>query len=166
MWPIRIVVAENEPGFCERLSEQLHFAPDLEIVGGVRDPREVIATVGRLNPDILVLESDLPGIEGWQVLRVVRWCSPNTKVIIRSSHADEATIVEALELGARGYIVDGDGTDMEKAIRAVQRGELWTRRRVLARLLERYVGFAFQATEDTLAPAELLLCQTTAAHIS
>ncbi|MBI2882610.1 MAG: response regulator transcription factor [Candidatus Methylomirabilis oxyfera] len=159
MWPVRIVIAEDEPGFLEQLSEQLKFALDLEIVGEARDAKEAFVTVGQLNPDILILGNDRPGIKGWEVLRVVRWCSPHTKVIILSSHAEEATILEALELGARGYIVKGNGTNIEKAIRAVQRGELWARRRLLTQLLERYVGLAgsvLQATEDEPAPAPLL----------
>jgi two-component system, NarL family, nitrate/nitrite response regulator NarL len=157
MWPVRIVVAEDEPGFHEQLSEQLKFALDLDIVGAVRDTGEVVVTVGQLNPDILILGDDRPGTEGWEVLRVVRWCSPTTKVIILSSRAAEATILEALELGARGYIVKGSRVDMEKVIRAVQRGELWARRRLLTQLLERYVGLAgsvLQAPEDEPAPAQ------------
>lgn len=141
MSSVRIVVAEEEPGVCT----QLTFAPDLEIVGRGRDVTEVIATVGQFNPDILILGSDLPGVEGWEILQMVRWCSPNTRVIILSSRTDEATILDVLELGAMGYINKGDGTDMAKAIRAVHRGELWVRRKILARLLERYVGLTSMA---------------------
>jgi DNA-binding NarL/FixJ family response regulator len=47
---------------------------------------------------------------------VVRWCSTSTKVIVLSGHDEEATILEALELGAMGYIVKGDGANPEKAI--------------------------------------------------
>lgn len=153
---IRIVIAEDDPGLRELFTEQLSVAPDLEVIGEACSGREAIATVGRLNPDILTLDIDLPGISGLEVLPVVRWCSPKTKVIILSGHTDEATILEALELGARGYIVKGDGTNLEKAIRAVQRGEVWARRRAVARVLDHLVGLAgrtFQEARGEPAPA-------------
>lgn len=68
--------------------------------------------------------------------------------------------MEALELGAKGYIVKGDRTDVVKAIRAVQRGEVWARRRVLARALDRLVGLTmgtFQETGRQSAPVRVVL---------
>jgi len=137
---IRIVVAEDDPGLCELFREQLSLVSGFEVVGEAHSGWEAIATVGRLDPDILILDIDLPGIGGLEVLPVVRWCSPKTKMIVLSGHDEEATIMEALELGATGYIVKGDGTNIEKAIRAVQRGEVWARRRVLARVFDQLVG--------------------------
>ena len=153
---IRIVVAEDDSGLRELLCEQFGFAPDFEVVAEARDGREAIANVGRLEPDILMLDLDMPEIDGLEVLRVVRWFSPKTKVIIHSGHDEESAILEALTLGARGYIIKCDGTDLEKAIRAVQRGEVWARRRVLARVLNQLVGLAgraFQGAGSEPAPA-------------
>ena len=154
--PIRIVVAEDHPGFREMVCEQLRLAPDLEVLGDARDGWEAIAAVGRLKPDVLTLDLDLPGMNGLDVLRVVRWCSPDTKVIILSGHDEEPTIQEALKQGARGYIVKGEGASVEKAIRVVQNGEVWARRRVLATVIEelsRLAELTFPAagTERALA---------------
>jgi DNA-binding NarL/FixJ family response regulator len=153
---IRIVIAEDDPGLCELFRERLSSVPDFEVIGEARNGREAIAIVGRLDPDILTLDIDLPGIGGLEVLPVIRWCSPKTKVIVLSSHDEEAIILEALELGAMGYIVKSDGTNLEKAIRAVQRGEVWARRRVLARVLDHLVGLAgrtFRKAGGEPAPA-------------
>jgi DNA-binding NarL/FixJ family response regulator len=147
---IRIVIAEDDPGLCELFREQFSLVPGFEVIGEAHSGREAIATVERLDPDILTLDIDLPGIGGLEVLPVVRWCSPRTKVIVLSGHDEEATILETLELGAMGYIVKGDGTNMEKAIRAVQRGEVWARRRVLARVFDRLVGLAGRAFQGKL----------------
>ena len=153
---IRIVIAEDDPGLCELFRERLSSVPDFEVIGEARNGREAIAIVGRLDPDILTLDIDLPGIGGLEVLPVIRWCSPKTKVIVLSSHDEEAIILEALELGAMGYIVKSDGTNLEKAIRAVQRGEVWARRRVLAHVLDHLVGLAgrtFRKAGGEPAPA-------------
>ena len=147
---IRIVIAEDDPGLCELFREQLSLVPGFEVIGEAHSGREAIAIVGRLNPDILTLGIDLPGIGGMEVLPVVGWCSPKTKVIVLSGHDEEATILEALELGAMGYIVKGDGTNLEKAIRAVQRGEVWARRRLLARVLGQLVGLASRTFQEEL----------------
>jgi DNA-binding NarL/FixJ family response regulator len=153
---IQIAVAEDEQRLCERLREQLECLPDLEITSGARNGREVITTAGRLVPDILILDIDLPGMCGLELLQVVRWCSPDTKVIVLSNHTEEAIIREAIEIGAKGYLVKGDGADMAKVIRAVQRGEVWTRRRILAEVLNQLISLAgldVQAIEDKPAPA-------------
>ena len=139
MTPVRIVVAEDHPELREVLCEQFQLEPDIEIIGEARNGWEAIAAVGRLAPDVLTLDLDLPGLSGLDVLPVVRWYSPATKVIILSGQDDEETIREALRRGARGYIVKGSGTDLCKAIRAVHRGEVWARRRVLAAVIEEMV---------------------------
>lgn len=155
MSSIRIVIAENDPGLRELIREQLMSVPDFEVAAEVCDGREAIANVARLDPDMLILDLELPGIEGLEVLSMVRWFSPNTKVIIRSGHDEEEIVQQTLELGARGYIVKGERTNLEKAIRAVQRGEVWARRRVLAQTLDHLIGLAgsiLQATDGEPAP--------------
>jgi DNA-binding NarL/FixJ family response regulator len=157
---IRIVIAGDDSELSELYREQLSAVRDFEVIGATRSGREAIAAAGRLNPDILMLDMDLPGISGLEILPVVRWCSPTTKVIALSGHNDEATIVEALELGAKGYIVKGDEPDMIKAIRVVQSGEVWARRRVVARVLDRLIGLArgtLQETGRQTAPVRVVL---------
>jgi len=134
--PIRIVVAEDHPEFREMLCEQLRLSPDLDVIGQARDGWEAIAAVGKLQPDVLTLDLDLPGMHGLDVLRVVRWYSPDTKVIILSGHDEEPIIQDTLKQGARGYIVKGEGASLERAVRVVQNGEVWARRQVLATVIE------------------------------
>lgn len=152
---IRILIAEDDPRVFKMRREQFSSAADCEVVGNVRNGREVIASVERLKPDILMIDRESPGIGGLDILPVIRWCSPNTKVIVLSDCDDEEIVLEALELGVRGYILKGEWTDMIKVVRAVQRGEVWARRRVVARLLDRLVSLAsrtFQGEEEC-APA-------------
>jgi DNA-binding NarL/FixJ family response regulator len=154
--PVRIVVAEDHAELREVLCEQFQLEPDIEIIGQARDGWEAIAAVGRLTPDILTLDVDLPGLNGLDVLSLVRWYSPTTKVIMLSGQDDEETIREALRRGAQGYVVKGSRTDLGKAIRAVHRGEVWAKRRVLATVIEEMVRLAaltFSSTESKPALA-------------
>ena len=136
---IRVVVAEGNPEYRELLAEELRLAPDLEVTGEARDGREAIVAVGRLDPDVLALDMDLPGMPGLEILHMVAWYSPRTKVIILSGQGEEATVLEALKQGAKGYIIKGDGTGLAKAIRAVHRGEVWARRRMMALVIEELI---------------------------
>lgn len=152
---IRILIAEDDIEFFEVCREQFSSAADCEVVGNVRNGREAIGAVEQLRPDILMLDRESPGIGGVDILPIVRWCSPNTRVIVLSGCDDEATVLEALELGARGYILKGEWTDMIKVVRVVQRGEVWARRRVVAHLLDRLVSLASRTfqEEEECAPA-------------
>ena len=149
-------MAEDHPNFREMLCEQLRLAPDLEVIGDARDGWEAVAAVGRLKPDVMTLDLDLPGMHGLDVLRVVRWYSPDTKVIILSGHDEEPTIQETLKQGARGYIVKGEVANLERAVRVVQNGEVWARRKVLATVIDelsRLAGLTFPATDGEPALA-------------
>ncbi|MBI3779666.1 MAG: response regulator transcription factor [candidate division NC10 bacterium] len=149
MPPIQVFIAENNPEFRELLRQQLRLAPDLEVIGEAPDGRQTIAAAGRLAPDVITLDLDLPGMTGLEVLQVVRWCSPKTKIIILSRHEREETILEALNQGAMGYIVKGEEINLAKAIRAVHQGEMWVKRRVLSRAIEdlvRLANLTFPAT--------------------
>lgn len=153
---IRVVVVESNPEYRELLAEQIRLAPDLEVVGEARDGREAIVAVGRLDPDVLALDMDLPGMPGLEILRMVTWYSPRTKVILLSGQREEATVLEALTQGAKGFIVKGDGTDLAKAIRAVHGGEVWARRRMMALVFEELVRlinpqFSTTASEPALS---------------
>ena len=139
---IRVVVVESNPEYRALLAEQLRLAPDVEIVGEARDMSEAIVAVGRQDPDVLALDMDLPEASSLEVLRMIRWYSPRTKVIILSGQGEEAAALEALTQGARGYIVKGDGTDLAKAVRAVHRGEVWARRRMMALVFEELIRLA------------------------
>ncbi len=146
MRSIRIIVADSHPDFREQLDECIRHAPDMEVIGEAADGREAIAVVGQLNPDVLTLDGDMPGWSELDVLEVVRWSSPGTKVIVISANNDELRILEMLRRGARGYMAKEEASDVVRAIRAVHRGEVWVRRRLLAKLIEDLVRVGSVAT--------------------
>ena len=153
---IRVVVVESNREYRALLAEQLRLVHDLEIVGEASDMAEAIVAAGRLDPDVLILDMDLPKMSSLEVLHMVRLYSSKTKVIVLSGQGEESTALEALTQGARGYIVKGDGTDLAKASRAVHRGEVWARRRTMALVFEELIRvvnlqFSITASEPALS---------------
>ncbi len=141
---LRIVVAEDHPSFREMLCEQLRVVPGVEVIAEAHDGWEAVAVTGRLMPDVLTLDLNLPGLGGLDVLRVVRRYSPETKVIIISGHDDKESIRDALRGGARGYVVKGATSDVGAVIQAVTRGEVWVGRRVVAGVIEEMTSVSEQ----------------------
>ncbi len=107
--------------------------------GGSTWGRKAIAAVGRLRPDVLVLDLELPGMDGFDVLEIARWCSPTTAVLILLRGEQEALTVQALICGAMGCLVKDERAELATAIRVVRRGEVWGRRRIVARVIEELV---------------------------
>ena len=101
----RIVVAEDHIVVREGLCTVLKAQPDFHVVGEAEDGLQVVALVERLQPEVLVLDLMLPGLNGLEVARQVRQRAPQTRVVILSMYSTEAYVVEALRAGALGYIL-------------------------------------------------------------
>ncbi|GEM_PF-2906316 len=146
---IRIVVAEHDPVQSERLCETIKSIPDHDVVGMARNGWEAVAAVGQHIPDLLLLRMELPGFDGLEVLRVVQWYSPATKVIMFSLQNEESVVLDVLRLGARGYIVEWDEAILRKAILVVERGEVWAQRRVVATIINELIRLAHLTFANT-----------------
>ena len=125
MSTIRIVVAEDHTVVREGLCALLTTQPDFHIVGEVEDGLQVVATVERLRPDVLVLDLMLPGLNGLEVARQVRRRSPQTRIVILSMHSIEAYVVEALRADALGYVLKkSSSAELVHAIREAIAGRV------------------------------------------
>jgi len=101
----------------------LEREPDLRVVAEVADGRQVVPTVDRLRPDVLVLDLVMPGVNGLDTVREVALRVPDTRLVVQSMYAHEAYVCEALQRGAAAYVVKGsDATEVVRAIRAALAG--------------------------------------------
>src|SRR3981189_3476773 len=97
----------------------------IEVLGEASDGLEAIRLIQELRPEIAVLDLDMPGLDGLAVLREAALTSPQTRAVILTRHMEEPYAVEALRIGARGYVLKTQaGTDLVAAIRHVDRGEM------------------------------------------
>jgi DNA-binding NarL/FixJ family response regulator len=134
--PITIVIADDQARSRAGLQRLLAASASFRTVGESADWRQVLDLLDTFQPDILLLNIRLSGLQGLMNLATLRAQSPHTKILLLTDRDDEITTSEALHHGAYGVVSkEGSPTILCKAIRAVHAGELWAPRKVLADFL-------------------------------
>jgi two-component system, NarL family, response regulator NreC len=141
---LNIFLADDHDIVRKGLQAILSVEPDFKVVGEAKDGLETIEKVQQLQPDILVLDIMMGGINGLEVTRQLSKKCPKTGVVILSMHSNEAYVLEALHSGAKAYILKDNTTeDLVRAIREVASG----RRYLSSPLSERAIEAYTQKTE-------------------
>jgi DNA-binding NarL/FixJ family response regulator len=134
---IKVLIADDHAIFREGLSLLLEQQPDIKVIGEAADGFQALHMAEALQPDIMLLDIRMPGMGGLEVLSKIRLKSARTKVLILSGFLEEDLIVEALQNGAKGYLLKTLGhQEIAKAIRATHAGEFWAERKVLSHVFE------------------------------
>jgi len=122
--PVRVLVVEDQPQLLRNIVKLLGSHPDqVTVVGTAMDGETGVAEARRLNPDLLLLDLELPGIDGIQVTAQVKQAQPDVDVLILTSFDDETKVYEAVRAGASGYLVKRVGIDkILSGIREVREG--------------------------------------------
>jgi len=121
---IRILVADDHALFREGLRALLTAYPDIEIVGEAADGDQAIAYSETLQPDVVLMDVSMPGINGIEATRRILHNNPNLGIIIVTMMEDDNSVFAAMRAGARGYVLKGaHHEEMLQAIRAVANGQ-------------------------------------------
>lgn len=121
---IRVVIADDHQVVRSGLQQLLATTPDILMVGAAANGVEVLAIVGELRPDVVLMDLSMPGIDGVEATRRLSVEYPASRVLVLTSFSDQTRILSALEAGADGYLLkDADPDDIAEAIRSVHRGE-------------------------------------------
>lgn len=120
---LKLLLADDHQIVRQGLRALLRTVPDFRLVGEAADGLEAVRLVERLQPDVLVLDLMMPGLNGMEVARQVARRMPQTRVVILSMHSNEAYVFEALQAGAMAYVLKESGADeLVQAIRDVAAG--------------------------------------------
>jgi len=120
---IRVLLADDHSLVRRGLALILATDPTMQLVGEARDGNEAIELVATLQPDVVVMDISMTGMNGIECTRVLSERNPNTKVIVLSMHRDPVYVREALRVGAKGYLIKEDTDDnLLSAIRNVAKG--------------------------------------------
>ena len=118
--PIKLIIAEDQRLFRQSLRLLLEREQDLRVVGEAPDGQEAFSLVQQMKPDMVLMDVDMPKLDGITATRLIREQDPNIKVLMLSVHDDDMRIVSAIQAGACGYILkDADHAEFLRIIRGI-----------------------------------------------
>ena len=121
---IRIIIADDHTLLRDGLRALFASMPDIEVIGEAESGADVISKAEQLQPDVILMDIQMPGINGIQATRQIVSKQPEIGVIVVTMYKDDDSVFAAMRAGARGYILKGaDQQEMLRAIRAVASGE-------------------------------------------
>lgn len=120
---VRVVVADDQTTVREGLVALLSLLPDIEVVAEATDGHTALAAVASHQPDVILLDLRMPGMDGIAATTRLTADHPGTAVVILTGHADDSSVLAALAAGARGYLTKNAGrAEIRQAITAAAAG--------------------------------------------
>ena len=145
---IRIVVADDHPIFRDGLCKLLALEEDFEVVAQASDGRQVLEILQDQEPDILLLDLKMPGLDGLATLQRLQSAKNKTRVIVLTASDDKNEFVQAMRFGTSGIVLKQTATELLiKSIRKVHAGEIWLDSHTTAEVIRRFVS------SDEMPPA-------------
>jgi DNA-binding NarL/FixJ family response regulator len=152
MEKLRVLIADDHPMFCHGVRMLLESKADFEVVGEAASGEEAIELARTLEPDVILMDIRMPGINGIEATKEIMKENKQIKVLMVTMFEDDASVFTAMRVGARGYILkDADREDILRAIRAVGRGEAIFSPEIASRLID-YFATANPATREEVFP--------------
>ncbi len=151
---IRLLVADDHPMLREGLVAVLGTQPDFDVVGEAADGSEVVRLAQKLQPDVILLDLEMPRVDGVAALERLRDAGSEARAIVFTAYDTDERILGSLRAGARGYLLKGASRrEIFDAIRTVHAGGSLLQPGVTVRLLE-HIGRGGERPDD-LTPREL-----------
>src|SRR5437899_10615096 len=151
---IRIVIADDHPIFRDGLRKLLMLEEDFRVVAEARDGKEVLEVLDEHQPDILLLDLKMPGLDGLTALQKLQNSRTKTKVIVLTASEDKNQFVQAMKFGTCGIVLKQTATELLiKSIRKVHAGEIWLDSHTTAALIRQFVANEEAPAVQSLPPA-------------
>jgi len=121
---LRILIAEDSAPFRQGLRGLLQSVDSLEVVGEATSGQEAIQLANQLQPDIVLMDLQMPGLNGIEATRQIVYTSPHISILMLTMFEDDESVFAALRAGARGYLLKGAlKAEIVRAIQGVASGE-------------------------------------------
>ena len=133
---IRVLIVDDHAVVREGLRTFLELQDGIEVAGEAGDGEQAIRLASELEPDVILMDLVMPGVDGVTAMRAVRKRSPRSRVIVLTSFLDDERLMPAIEAGADGYLLkDVEPSELARAIRTAQTGQAMIAPSVAGRLL-------------------------------
>ena len=147
---LRILIADDHPLFRKGMRTLLTATADTEVIGEATTGQEVIELAATLQPDVILMDLQMPGVNGIEATRQILQTSPHIRILVITLFEDDASVFSALRAGARGYVLkDAREEEMLRAIRSVGSGEAIFSPTIATRLMD------FFSAPQTAVPKEI-----------
>jgi DNA-binding NarL/FixJ family response regulator len=144
--PIKVLIADDHPLFRDGLTALLTDSPDTELMGAATSGTEAVELARETQPDVVVMDLHMPGLNGIEATRRIVADSPHITVLVLTMFDDDDSIFSALRAGARGYLLKGaDQEQIRAAIQAAANGEIIFGTQLAARMLAYFTAPAAAA---------------------
>ncbi len=141
MDPIRVLLVDDHAMLRDGLRNILQMEPDITVAGEASDGESAVRQAEQLQPDVVLMDINLPGIDGIEATRRVRLASPGSSVIILSMHNADEFLFAAIREGAAGYLLKSlPSSEVVRAVRAAARGESLLDPAMARKLMEGYAS--------------------------
>jgi len=153
---VRVLVADDQALVREGLMTLLQSVPGIEPVAAAVNGEEAVALSARHRPDVVLMDLRMPTLDGVEATRRIRAAQPQTEIVVLTTHADEASILEALQAGALGYLTKDAGiAEISRAVQAAANHQALLDPLVQSRLLAAASAGARPAPPPTALPDDL-----------
>ncbi len=120
---IRILLVDDQSIICQGLKALLQLEPELQVVGTADNGEKAIEQVEALQPDVVLMDIRMPGMDGVTATKIIVQRFPKTKVLVLTTFDDDEYIASALKAGAKGYLLkDMPSEELADAVRVIQKG--------------------------------------------
>jgi len=134
--PIRILIVDDHPVVRDGLRGMFQGDQDFAVVGEAADGAEAVRLAGELDPDVILMDLHMPGVDGATAIQQLVDGGSRAQVLVLTTYDTDADVVPALEAGATGYLLkDAPRAELIRAVRAAQRGESMLAPSVATRLV-------------------------------
>jgi DNA-binding NarL/FixJ family response regulator len=141
MDPLRVLIADDHPLFRSGLRALLCTVPDTAVAGEATTGEEAVALATELQPDVVVMDIQMPGISGIDATRRILDTIPHIGILVVTMFEDDYSVFAAMRAGAKGYVLkDTEEEDMLHAIRAVGKGEAIFSPAIARRVIDFFTG--------------------------
>lgn len=137
MEPIRVLIADDHTLFRDGLRSLLVSIPDIKVVGEASNGKEVLKLAVEYQPDVILMDIQMPDINGIEATRQILRASPHIGIVVLTMFQDDDSVFAVMRAGARGYVLKGaDQGVLLRAVRAVANGESLFSPEIAARLMQ------------------------------
>jgi DNA-binding NarL/FixJ family response regulator len=146
---ISVYIADDHAVVRDGLKVLLDEQPDIEVVGDAADGRIAVRQVNEITPDVVIMDINMPELNGIEATRQIMENCPSTRVVILSMYATQEHIFRALQAGARGYLLkESAGIEVVKTVREVMSGHRYLSQKISEDVIDEYVRLRDQAIEE------------------